>query len=81
MNAAIASLKDVLQKWKAEGDVIPEVDWTTKIKALEFQETLRTRDELVAKLPKYGCTLCEDFEQHVCHHRLSPDVLRLTSGH
>ncbi|KAK7686619.1 hypothetical protein QCA50_010219 [Cerrena zonata] len=64
MNQAIASLKDVLQKWKAEGDVIPEVDWTTKIKALEFQDTLRARDELVANLPKYGCTLCEDFEQH-----------------
>lgn len=67
MNQAVHTLKVLLQYWKAAGDVIPEVDWSGKMKSLEFQETLRARNELVARLPSYGCTLCKDFEQHVSH--------------
>ena len=46
LNKVTQTLKDILQEWKAAGDVIPEVEWLSKIKALEFQETLRARDAL-----------------------------------
>ena len=65
LNKVTQTLKDILQEWKAAGDVIPEVEWLSKIKTLEFQETLRARDALASKLSNYGCRLCENFEEHV----------------
>ncbi|KAH9950987.1 antiviral helicase, partial [Amylocystis lapponica] len=62
MQAAIMSLSSILSEWINHGS-IPEVDWN-KIRSLDFQEILRSRNELVKKLDKYGCTLCEDFEDH-----------------
>lgn len=65
MNKAIRMLREILQEWKTAGDRIPEVDWSSRMRSLEFQETLRARNELVSRLPRYACILCSDFERHV----------------
>ncbi|CAL1694323.1 unnamed protein product [Somion occarium] len=64
MNKAIRMLREILQEWKTAGDRIPEVDWSSRMRSLEFQETLRARNELVSRLPRYACILCSDFERH-----------------
>lgn len=63
MNEAVHSLRGILDQWCSLGN-IPEVDWR-KMRSLEFQETLRTRDTLVKQLDSAGCTLCGDFDDHV----------------
>ncbi|GBE77514.1 Putative ATP-dependent RNA helicase [Sparassis crispa] len=62
MQHAIGSLSMVLSDWIASGR-IPEVDWS-RIRSLDFQETLRSRNELAKRLPGYACILCEDFDDH-----------------
>lgn len=63
MNDAANLLKGVLSEWCALGS-IPEVDWR-RIRLLDFQEALRTRNMLVTQLDGVACTLCEDFDHHV----------------
>lgn len=54
---------------------LPEVEWT-RLRSLEFQETLRQRTSYLDRLVKLGCQLCENFEDHVS--RLPP-CLRTSS--
>ncbi|KAI0361085.1 antiviral helicase [Trametes cingulata] len=62
MNQAVRSLQAVLGEWLQAGSV-PEVDWS-KIRALEFQELLRARNEAVPKLDRFQCISCPSFEDH-----------------
>ena len=61
-NGLIAML-EVLKEWVQAG-FIPEVSWG-KTRRLEFQEVLRHRDALAARLDGFACTQCPSFEQHV----------------
>ncbi|KAI0778677.1 antiviral helicase [Trametes elegans] len=62
MNNTIRMLQEVLGEW-LQADSVPEVDWS-KLRALEFQETLRARDALVPRLNQFACTSCPQFEEH-----------------
>jgi len=62
MNGAIAELGDAVREW-VEADSAPEVDWS-KIRSLEFQESLQTRSALMRNLNTKACLLCKDFEHH-----------------
>lgn len=70
MNEAIALLRGVLDEWTQrearidENGEIPEVDWG-RMRQLEFQEALRTREAIAKRLGGKECVLCERFEEHV----------------
>lgn len=64
MTNAVASLNEVAKEW-AEADQIPEVEWT-RMRALDFQDALRRRNELAQKLTSKACLLCGSFKDHVC---------------
>ncbi|KAI0652358.1 antiviral helicase [Trametes meyenii] len=65
INAAISALQDVLGGWpKLES--VPEVDWS-RLRALEFQELLRARNELVPRMNSFACTACPNFEEHYAY--------------
>ncbi|KAK8853069.1 hypothetical protein IAR55_003770 [Kwoniella newhampshirensis] len=42
---------------------LPEVDWS-RLRAIDFQESIRQRALLVDRLAKLGCQLCADFSDH-----------------
>ncbi|EIW64030.1 antiviral helicase [Trametes versicolor FP-101664 SS1] len=65
MNDAIRSLQQVLAEWLRAG-TIPEADWS-RLRALEFQELLRARNELVPRLDRFACVSCPSFEDHYLH--------------
>ncbi|KAI5124130.1 hypothetical protein M0805_000941 [Coniferiporia weirii] len=62
MNAAVSVLNEVVKDWAAAGH-IPEVEWN-RMRALEFQEALGTRNELAKRLPSFACLLCGSFKDH-----------------
>ncbi|KII94033.1 hypothetical protein PLICRDRAFT_171718 [Plicaturopsis crispa FD-325 SS-3] len=62
MREAIGSLNDLTKEW-ATSETIPEVDWS-KMRSLDFQEILRTRNALAKRLEGHACTLCGDFDHH-----------------
>ena len=64
MNNAVSSLNDIAREWEKAGS-IPEVDWN-RVRALEFQEVLRKRNELAQGLKGKACLLCGNFKDHVC---------------
>jgi antiviral helicase SKI2 len=61
MKDVIASLQTFVQEWST-ASTIPEVDWS-RLRALEFQELLRSRDSVVEKLRKRH-KLCPCFPEH-----------------
>ncbi|KAK1233069.1 Antiviral helicase ski2 [Marasmius sp. AFHP31] len=63
MNEVVTQLREVLSDWKT-AKAIPEVAWG-KMRMLEFQENLNTRNSLVNQLDGKGCVLCEHFDEHV----------------
>ena len=63
MQEAIKALSGVLEQW-LQLDDIPEVDWS-RMRSLEFQETLRTRNERAKRLVAAQCTSCPEFDDHV----------------
>jgi antiviral helicase SKI2 len=63
MNEVISNLAALSLEWASTG-TIPEVEWL-KMRSLDFQETLRSRDRLVQRLSTVACTMCADFEDHV----------------
>jgi antiviral helicase SKI2 len=65
MNETISLLEAVASDWISSGH-IPEVDWS-RMKSLEFQEALASRNKLVKQLDSYACVLCENFDDHVSH--------------
>jgi antiviral helicase SKI2 len=70
MNEAVSLLRGILDEWtrreaRVDGDAeIPEVDWG-RMRQLEFQEALRSREAIGKRLVGKGCVLCEQFEEHV----------------
>ncbi|KZT72960.1 ATP-dependent RNA helicase [Daedalea quercina L-15889] len=62
MQEAIRALASVLEEW-LQSDAIPEVDWS-RMRSLEFQETLRSRNERAKRLVNAQCTSCPDFDNH-----------------
>ncbi|KDR85602.1 hypothetical protein GALMADRAFT_234567 [Galerina marginata CBS 339.88] len=62
MREAIAALRIIVQEWSAAG-MVPEVEWS-RMRALEFQEILRSRDHLIEKLRDKRCVLCPSFANH-----------------
>lgn len=67
MKAFAAELQNLVKdEWMPAGRV-PEIDWS-RVRTLEFQETLARRDSLAAKLgsqSQWQCMGCEDFKHHV----------------
>lgn len=64
MNDAVAQLGVLANEW-ANNDHVPEVDWA-RVRSLEFQELLNRRNRLFRSLGGLTCTLCGEFESHVC---------------
>ncbi len=64
MKEGINSLGSIIQEWMKAG-AISEVDWS-RLRSLEFQEILRSRDSLIKELKRAQCTECPDFTEHVC---------------
>jgi antiviral helicase SKI2 len=62
MKDGIAELRLLLDEWLLSG-FIPEVDWE-RIRDLEFQEMLRSRDVMIDQLSTRGCKLCPEFFDH-----------------
>ncbi|KAI0347991.1 antiviral helicase [Trametopsis cervina] len=63
MTNTVDALLGILREWETGGE-IPEVDWSGRIRSIDFQETLRARDETVTRLPSYECHECPEFENH-----------------
>jgi len=61
----IKSLSGILQDWLTSQKDIPEVDWS-KIRLLDFQETLQRRNTIVKRNSNRGCLQCPSFIPHVC---------------
>ncbi|KAF9075050.1 antiviral helicase [Rhodocollybia butyracea] len=62
MREAISALQDVCGEWQATG-TIPEIDWN-RMRMMEFQELLQSRNSLLKRLEPKGCLLCNDFSDH-----------------
>ncbi|KAG5639554.1 hypothetical protein H0H81_012225 [Sphagnurus paluster] len=62
MREAIAALQIQVDEWKISGQ-IPENEWQ-RMRALDFQELLQTRNETIVQLKNRSCTFCNDFEDH-----------------
>jgi len=68
MKALVVELQNVVKGEWISGGRIPEIDWS-RVRTLEFQETLARRDALAAKLgslTQWQCLGCEEFKRHVC---------------
>lgn len=64
MNEGIAALSITLQDWLANDEPIPEADWS-KIRSLEFQETLQRRNLVRKRNIDRACQRCPEFSSHV----------------
>ncbi|KJA28622.1 hypothetical protein HYPSUDRAFT_129128 [Hypholoma sublateritium FD-334 SS-4] len=62
MREGINSLRSITQDWVKVG-ALSEVDWS-RLRALEFQETLRSRNSLIKELNQTQCTKCHQFTEH-----------------
>lgn len=59
----INSLQILVQKWGSARN-IPEVNWG-RVRTLDFQDALRTRNDLDRRREGLSCTLCGEFDDHV----------------
>lgn len=57
------ALEMVVTEWTTAGTLL-EIDWS-RMRTLEFQETLRARNEIIESLQTFECTYCKDFDGHV----------------
>ncbi|KAJ7116795.1 antiviral helicase [Mycena crocata] len=62
MREALALLQSLVNEWSTS-TAIPEVDWA-RMRALDFQDTLRSRNSTVKRLESRACLLCSDFNDH-----------------
>ncbi|KAL5534027.1 hypothetical protein ACEPAG_487 [Sanghuangporus baumii] len=62
MNNAVSALNENAREW-AESRSVPEVDWS-RIRAFEFQEALKARNDLAEKLTGRVCLSCDSFKDH-----------------
>lgn len=68
MFEAVTSLQLTVQDWLSR-KAIPEVDWE-RMRRIEFQEALQARNVTFQRVQNLSCTLCEQFDDHVCHNSL-----------
>lgn len=66
MAEALEMLKGLIEEWKSQPR-LPEIDWS-RIRALEFQDTLQLRNVLAQRLSDRTCLQCPDFATHVSRH-------------
>lgn len=59
---ATSALETVVTEWATAGTLL-EIDWN-RMRTLEFQETLRLRNQVRERLKKFECTLCDNFNDH-----------------
>jgi len=62
MVEALEMLKRLAEEWKTEPR-LPEIDWS-RIRALDFQDTLQSRNSLAQPLTDRVCLQCPDFATH-----------------
>jgi len=62
MREAVSALQDISDEWRNNA-TIPEIDWN-RMRMMEFQELLQSRNSLLTRLEDKGCVLCSDFENH-----------------
>ncbi|KAF8204296.1 ATP-dependent RNA helicase [Mycena galopus ATCC 62051] len=62
MREALALLQGLANEWSTS-TALPEVDWA-RMRALDFQDALRSRNTLVERLQSRACSLCSDFNDH-----------------
>ena len=63
MVEALEMLKRLVEEWKTEPR-LPEIDWS-RMRALDFQDTLQSRNSLAQRLTDQVCLQCPDFATHV----------------
>src|SRR5260221_4146573 len=59
------NLKSILSEWTILGRV-PEIDWSRRIRLLEFQGLLRDKAILIDKVGQCISPTCPKFFEHVC---------------
>ncbi|KAJ3797700.1 antiviral helicase [Lentinula aff. detonsa] len=62
MRETIIALQRIAEEWCSTG-IIPEIDWN-RMRAMEFQEILQSRNSLLTRLETKSCLSCNDFEAH-----------------
>lgn len=63
MKEGVAALQPYINEWMDAGAII-EVDWS-RVRVLEFQDTLRSRNSLAKHLGDKECLKCPEIVQHV----------------
>jgi antiviral helicase SKI2 len=63
MKEGVAALQPHVNDWIDAG-AITEVDWS-RVRDLEFQDTLRSRDSLAKHLGNKECLECPEIAKHV----------------
>lgn len=72
MRDGAAALQAAIDEWVVSGTV-PETDWG-RMRALDFQELLRSRDAVMKRLGNRSCKSCPNFEEHVGVDHLERNV-------
>ncbi|PFH52329.1 hypothetical protein AMATHDRAFT_57402 [Amanita thiersii Skay4041] len=62
LNEGIAELKVLIEEWKEHG-TIPEVEWG-RMRSLEFQDIIRSREDLTRSMSNRSCFSCPEFRDH-----------------
>ncbi|KAF8726156.1 hypothetical protein AX14_008017 [Amanita brunnescens Koide BX004] len=62
MAEALEMLKGLIVEWKSQPR-LPEIDWS-RLRALEFQDTLQSRNDLAQRLNDRVCLQCPNFTTH-----------------
>ncbi|KAG6911376.1 hypothetical protein DXG01_001047 [Tephrocybe rancida] len=62
MKDGIAALQVLVDEWQTAGE-IPENEWD-RMRAMDFQELLQSRNSITKRLSMRSCTLCGDFTDH-----------------
>ncbi|KAJ3769464.1 antiviral helicase [Lentinula raphanica] len=62
MREAIVALQEIVEEW-CNTSHIPEIDWN-RMRMLEFQEILLSRNNLLTRLKTKDCPSCADFDAH-----------------
>lgn len=63
MNSAANMLAELAREWTPAGRV-PEVDWA-RMRSLEFQDAVRSKETLAKRLDAYACVHDDDFDAKV----------------
>ncbi|KAJ9095673.1 hypothetical protein QFC21_005545 [Naganishia friedmannii] len=69
IGSTLAGLQELYESLR-KTETLPEVEWT-RMRQLEFQEALKSRNSLASRLSNMSCKLCADFDDHyeILHER------------